>query len=429
MLFHHQSSGAEWLAQRDHAYLGDTPGLGKTRTLLTALKLRAVSRALVVCPAIVRSHWRRENAALQAVEHLVVMSYEEITRGGIALMQSLLMDPTEALVLDEAHYLKSPTAQRTQLLLGRNGYARRIPVVYCASGTPIPRHPGEIWTVLSSLFPGEAIAFGVQTLAKFESAYCVKTGRFVRGRYVEKVIGMKNADRFRLLLSRFLLRRETGAGDTPKIWYQPLTLDAPDFPHQREDEMTPRVDVDIHFAWIADLANTPHIANYRRRVGEAKVAPVVKVIVDRLQDAAEPKIVIFAHHRTVLDALEVGLKEFHPARIDGSTPPTQRERALARFQQDKQCRIFLGQNDACGTGMDGLQKVASTLILVEPNWVATHNVQYANRLARMGQPAPTVTIQSVCLAGTLDEWIIRQNVRELLMQEHMFTPTGDFDAQ
>jgi SNF2 family DNA or RNA helicase len=70
-------------------YLGDEPGVGKTRTLLEGLGRSDSIDALVVCPAIVRTHWARE-AALYADYGPVlrIKSYDEITRGGYGLMKS-----------------------------------------------------------------------------------------------------------------------------------------------------------------------------------------------------------------------------------------------------------------------------------------------------------------------------------------------------
>jgi len=117
--YQHQIDGALWLAGRDRGLLGDLPGLGKTRTIVKALDNVAVGQPFVICPAIARTHWRTE---FQACDwrggQPLVRSYEEIQRGGNALMKHLLQGfNPDALVLDEFHRLSHATAKRTRALM------------------------------------------------------------------------------------------------------------------------------------------------------------------------------------------------------------------------------------------------------------------------------------------------------------------------
>lgn len=422
-LFAHQRIGGSALASRPHGYLGDPPGMGKTRTLLHAVALARVSNPIVFCPAIVRTHWRRESQLILG-EEIRVRSYDEAVLGNYGLMRQAIIDEkADALILDEAHYLKHAKSLRTQILLGPNGYARRIPIVWAASGTPVPRHPGEFWTVLSSLFPDVALAHGLKTRAQFEARFCKVKGRLVRGVWREKVVGMQNDAEFREILAATMIRRPAQA-DVPQVWWQPLTLDGEGIAKLIDEAHPEAADAIRHSMdagyTLADLASDPHVARYRRKVGEMKVKPLVEMLAHELQ-ASNEKIVIFAHHRTVMNALYAGLKSFGVAHIDGMTAPLARDSKLKWFQTSEDCRVFIGQNQACGTGFDGLQHAASRMVIVEPSWIREDNVQLGARLARMGQRDWPVRAQMVCLAGTLDEWIIKQNVREAEMHDRMFT--------
>jgi SWI/SNF-related matrix-associated actin-dependent regulator 1 of chromatin subfamily A len=229
-LFQHQLTGASWLSERPKAYLGDEPGLGKTRTLAAAIDASSdVVRPLIVCPAIVRTHWRRELATLGfGPEDAVVKSYDEITRGDIPLMVKLIRDEKiDALVLDEAHYLKHSTSHRTNMILGRNGYARRLDRVWLASGTPQPKHPGELWTMLSSVFPEVVLRYGIKTAEQWKQKFCIVRGRMIRGVYTEKVVGVQNVELLQEILHHVMLRRTLGdvGLDVPKIWWQQMRVD------------------------------------------------------------------------------------------------------------------------------------------------------------------------------------------------------------
>jgi SNF2 family DNA or RNA helicase len=426
-LTEHQKSGAWWLAEKARGYLGDPPGTGKTRTLIAALSASSSIRPLIISPAIVRSHWAREFSTMGwdglAHRQPVVKSYDEIVRGGFPLMKDLIQTHgIDALVLDEAHFLKHPTSKRTQLLLGPNGYARRLPRVYAASGTPVPKNASEFATTLLSLFPEVALAHAIRSIADFKARFCIVQGSMVRGAWREKVLPVvRNVDEFKEILSTVMLRRE--AVDAPELAWQITRLDPSGadlltgglgIGQQQADEIEAAIAEGV--VVLADIENDPHVARMRRRLGELKVKPVVQMLKSQLEESDE-KVVVFAHHTSVLAGLSAGLDDYNPAYIDGSTSQRIRDVEIDYFVNDAECRVFIGQNIACGTGMDGLQHSgARRAILVEPDWSAYMNEQLGKRLARKGQRGRSVG-QMIALAGTLDEAIVGQNLQEVRMAE------------
>lgn len=420
MLYQHQQEGALWLSQRTRAYLGDQPGLGKTRTLLAGLNGR-VDRTLIVCPAIVRTHWAREAALLGydgiAAGAPIVKSYEAITRGGSALMKELIgQQRIENLVMDEAHYCKHSNAQRTKQLLGVDGYARRMATVFAASGTPVPKHPGEIWTVLSSLFPQVCIEHKLKSYRQFIDRFCAVRLQFVRGKTVEKVLPeIRNEDEYKAILGKIMLRRtldDVGI-DVPPLDWQITRLDG----GKLDEFSAAALFLPSHYRGrIEDMKNDPAVARARRCIGELKVAPVAEMLTSQLADSGE-KLVVFAHHRTVLAGLKEMLKTFGVSYIDGDVSQNARDEAIDRFQTDPHTRVFLGQNIACQTGIT--LTAARRVVLVEPDWTADINLQLGKRVARIGQSAERCIGQLICLGGTLDEAIIAINHNEVRMADQL----------
>jgi SWI/SNF-related matrix-associated actin-dependent regulator of chromatin subfamily A-like protein 1 len=425
MLRQHQTEAATVLADPSdpRRYLGDEPGLGKTRTAIAALDKQGAFRPLVICPAIVRSHWMREFSAMgwdHAADDVFIKSYDEIVRGGFPLMKAVVDAGIDALVVDEAHYCKHATSQRTNLVLGGNGYARRLPFVILASGTPMPRNPYEFAPVLLSVFPKVAKEFGVDTLQRFKDRFCVVRSSWARGVKWEKIVDVKNVEELKVMLDQVMIRRtldQLGL-DVPEMDIQVTRLDAQDLggviremhtalaPHEGEE-------------WsviLERIANDPQVARMRRRLGELKVGPVAEMVTSQLADSGE-KVCVFAYHRSVLQGLKELFKSFNVAYIDGDVAGPARDAEIERFAKDPKCRVFLGQNIACQTGTDGLQySGARRVILVEPEWMADVNYQLGKRLARMGADSSRrVIVQMIALAGTLDEAIVGQNARETRM--------------
>src|SRR4029079_17820075 len=110
-----------FLLGRRRAILADDMGLGKTRQAIISLRhLAPAGPRLVVCPASVKQNWAREiaivetdasvrvidgTAPVSSTAEWVVINYDILGRH----IDSLRRVPWDALVFDEAHYLKNHT--------------------------------------------------------------------------------------------------------------------------------------------------------------------------------------------------------------------------------------------------------------------------------------------------------------------------------
>ena len=123
------------------------------------------------------------------------------------------------------------------------------------------------------------------------------------------------------------------------------------------------------------------------------------------------KVVVFAHHRSVMAALTEKLARFGVVSIGGGTTPLQRAHAVASFQNEPGVRVFLGQLQAAGVGIDGLQTVASHVVFAEASWTPGENEQCVDRLHRHGQYSG-VLAQFLVAPGSLDERILGTAIRK-----------------
>ena len=400
MLYPHQVEGAAWLAPRRRGYLADSPGQGKSRTLLAAVPSKHT--ATVLCQAIARTHWWREAATLGA-SLVDVVSYDALVRDSSRLPEA------DVLILDEAHMLRHADAQRTRLLLGRAGLAKQYERVYLASANPTVKNPFDLWTVLSSLFPDVALRHGLRTAADFKNRFCdVGERRFkVHGRLrrVEHIgASIKNEDEFNAMQREFILRRDDPAG-TPEIWWQQVVLNG--------DELDPDVDVALEMR-LEGGADTAACKSARQQVGVAKMHAVAQWLREELEGRHD-KVVVFAYHRAVLNYLRDQLMPLGVCYVDGDTSDALRNVMIDWFQTNPEKRIFIGQIDACKQSIT--LTAASRVVLVEPSWTADDNIQAAHRVARIGQEASHCIAQMVSLAGSVDERIVAQHKAEAELGE------------
>lgn len=375
--------------------------MGKTYTLLRALQLVGAKRPLILAPAIGRTHWKR--AAEQMGIAPRILSHDEVALGKLAGEAV-----PDALVIDEAHAYRTPTAKRTKYLLGKQGLARAVPYVWPASGTPMWKHPGNLWTIIASLFPEEAHRIGIRTSSDWMHRF---TTGYVHPKWGWRTTGVKNVNELRELLDRIMLQRslEDVGADVPPIDWQLLAIDGAHPRYLSDKDRDPEGGIDLD-------ERDPELATMRRELGEIK-APIIAAMLAAELEESDEKLVVFAHHRSVLSHLTGALDRFGVSYIDGDTNDAQRAEAVDRFQNDPSRRTFVGQTHACKEVIT--LTAAARAIQVEPDWTANVNVQAAHRLRRIGQKRH-VAFQMVSLEGSIDQRIVRQNLRETRMEAEVF---------
>ena len=145
------------------------------------------------------------------------------------------------------------------------------------------------------------------------------------------------------------------------------------------------------------------ISTARRLLGEAK-APAVAEYIESLFDSGIKKLVVAAHHHSVLDILRERLKKHGLVYMDGKTSPVKKQLAVDRFQQEDEIGMILGQTQTLGMGWT--LTAAQDAVLVEPDWVPGNNEQLLLRICRMGQEGNYVLGHVPVIPDTLDERVL-----------------------
>jgi SWI/SNF-related matrix-associated actin-dependent regulator 1 of chromatin subfamily A len=411
-----QSDGAAWLKGRRIALLADEMGLGKTRQAIDAAAELGLHHVLVVCPSSVTQNWRNEleKFAPHLAAHFrngrsAVTSYEGLTNH----LAGWTANEWQLVIFDESHYLKTPGANRTRAAFGAEGVARRAHRVWCLSATPAPNHAAELWPMLS--------AFGQTRLAfdDFVERYCT---HFQVNRFRRQITGTR-VDRipeFRAMVSNVMLRRtkkevlpDLPAITMSEIFVDPVELDIPDDIKTRLALELETVRASLEpfdfespsdareiLAWLEGFAKS--VSTLRRYTGVQKAVAIAPVIEQELADRVYDKVVLFAVHKHCVEILQ---NQFpYAAVITGETPQAKRQAQIDRFQNDPDCRVFIGNIQAAGVGIT--LTAASQLVLVEQDFVPSNNAQAMGRVHRIGQSS-NVHIRTVSIPGTIDERVTR----------------------
>jgi SWI/SNF-related matrix-associated actin-dependent regulator 1 of chromatin subfamily A len=143
-----------------------------------------------------------------------------------------------------------------------------------------------------------------------------------------------------------------------------------------------------------------------RATGRAKIPAVVEFLTDIMEEGA--KMLVFAHHLEVLDAMEAAVKGFCAGgtcaymRIDGSTDQSKRAQMVNDFQQQDHIRVALLGITAMSTGVT--LTAATTVVFAELHWTPGVMMQAEDRAHRIGQCC-CVNVKYIVCKGTADDFM------------------------
>jgi len=393
----YQIEGRDFLASRRFALLADDMRLGKSMQAILAAEKIGAENVIVVCPAIAVEHWKREfDRWTQGRLAAWVYSYDGLRNNAARILAPGAYDLA---IVDECHFAKNPEAQRTKLIYGKGGLGYCTNRMWVLSGTPAPKHAGELWCMLK--------AFGVTPLSysEFLQKYCVVDWQgVVRGTRETTIPELRE------LLATVMLRRtrKQVAPEMPAIDFQFLEISPesqPDYdaPNTSDSEMSEWLDVN-HLSLQAE----------RIAVANAKVLPLAKNIDFAIQNALLKQTVVFGWHVEPLEHLARLLEScgINTEVINGKTGPRARERIQEDFKKGL-TQVICANILSAGTAID--LSSARHAYFLELDWVPANNVQAANRLISMDKQ-DKVTVDVATTPGTTDDrvqQVLMRRVREL----------------
>ncbi|ELU01833.1 hypothetical protein CAPTEDRAFT_109109 [Capitella teleta] len=391
--------------------IADDMGLGKS---LQALALAAYYRSewplLVVCPSSVRFAWREHVLKwLPSVEpqyiNVVVSGRDPLTSGKVNIISYDLMarrvkdmDAFKVVIMDESHFLKNIKAVRTQAAVTLLKAARRVILL---SGTPALSRPQELFTQISSVdhkvFP-RFMEYGLR--------YCDAK----KTQWGWDYSGSSNLHELQLVLEeRIMIRRlkKDVMSQLPAKFRTMVVLDPGSLKRSRDIKASQK---EFDIATGSDRRSA--LLQYFHETASVKSKAVTEYIMDLLE--ADRKLLVFAHHREVLDALENAVSKKHEyIRIDGRTSSEARDGLANNFQTNDSVRVAILSITAANAGLH--LTAANLVVFAELFWNPGILAQAEDRVHRIGQE-DSVTVQYLVAKDTADDslWPLIQNKLDVL---------------
>jgi SWI/SNF-related matrix-associated actin-dependent regulator 1 of chromatin subfamily A len=325
------------------------------------------------------------------------------------ILKKLSDDATfDLLILDEAHYTKNPKSQRSKAVKALVSRCKRT---LALTGTPILNKPIELWPILQMVAPetwdpagivkGKSVGIGEGGgFFRFAKRYCDAHEEYHGRTSHWEFGGHSNLEELQEKLRSTCMVRRLKADvlcELPAKRRQSVVIGngcSDDFGDLGDDYETATERVrKIPFE---DLSRVRHEQALR------KVEPAIEHVRDAVE--ASNKVVVFAHHKDVIDGLIAGLDDLGVVSLTGDTSQADRQTAVERFQTDPNVHVIIGSLKAAGVGLT--LTASSHVIFVEIDWVPASLTQAEDRCHRIGQ-TESVLVQHLVLSGSLDERMSR----------------------
>jgi len=474
--------------------IADQQGLGKSIETCAFINASPdIRKILIVCPASARINWEREcnkwlvkracqrfaldpvtgrvwaDVALDQVPEVtqwplvhgdvVIVSFDLVGK----LLEVLPGASWDLIVIDEVHLVKNPKTARHKNVSSAKKRAAETKVL-ALTGTPIPNKTVELFPILQLVAPlawdpagramrkenGKKVYFAAGPgegagffpfVKRYSNAHKEERGK--KSFWVWD--GASNLDELNEKLRSTCMVRRLKKDVLKEL--PPKRRSIVCFPQDGAvDEVTGEARGLSEVLKAATLKEALAALESRKvsfegyssaRVGAAlaKVQLVVEHVRNSLESGSE-KVIVFAHHKEVVSALEREFLDMGVVTVDGETPNTgdgrgTRTWAVDQFQDNPEVRVFVGTIGAAGVALT--LTASDHVVFAELPLRFIDLEQAEDRTHRIGQHG-SVSVDILVYDGSVDAHIARllvekQDVAEMALdKETIVSIEGRIDA-
>ena len=425
----YQKLGVEWISflfeNRFGGLLCDDMGLGKTHQVMAFLlalreQFHVKAPFLVVCPTTVLSHWKskiQEHApSLQeTIYHGGDRDLEDALGNGNLLLTSygILLRDINALkkisfpiaVFDEIQHIKNPETKAYGAALDIDAVMK-----LGLTGTPIENRLEELKALFDLTLPGY-----------------LGTDEYFTERYAHPIQDLRDTERQKKLsrlVSPFILRRLKKSvlkelpekiedvmscslsEDQVKLYRDAISTRGAGLIHalKSQEEPVPYIHIFALLNILKQICNHPALiekapAEYEK-YQSGKWDLFQEILIESI--GSGQKVVVYSQYLGMIEIMERFLKKADIAFVSLTGSSRKRGKIIKRFNDDPECRVFIGSLRAGGVGIDLV--AASVVIHYDRWWNAAREDQATDRVHRIGQKRG-VQVFKLVTEGTLEEKI------------------------
>jgi len=385
----HQKDAIEKLAGSRRFILADDMGLGKTTATIIAALETGSKKILIICPASLKINWQREieNYTDRSVyisegkkfstdEDFTIINYDILKNfyDPKNIQESLIHKSNfDLVILDEAHMISNPQAQRTKII---NSFVKDIKRVWLLTGTPMTSRPMNYFNLLSIIESPVA-----QNWMSYAIRYC-QGYQFMAGkRKIWNVQGASNLEELRDRTSKQMLRRlKEDVLDLPDKIISPIYLRL----RSKEYEEV----VGEYYDWFDNKSGESSsltiqfskLMKVRKIIANEKIKHTIEFVENIIEQGK--KVIIFTNFTDTLQMIHNHFGK-QSVYLDGSCSKPQRQYAVDQFQENDKIKLFIGNLKAAGVGLT--LTAAEVVIMNDLSFVPAEHAQAEDRAYRYGQ--------------------------------------------
>lgn len=363
-LRHYQEFGAKYILCNKRVLLGDEMGLGKTVQALAVinhLNNAKVTFSIVVCPLSVVANWKRETEKFTEINAYIYHGknrdevFEKWSREGGILITTFshtrnidkdMLTNLDVLIVDEAHYVKNPSAKRSQSVYELSEKAEFA--VYM-SGTPLENRLEEMKQLISVLQADISNKLS-------NELHLLEPQKFMR-EIAPVYLRRNRADVLGELPELEIIEQWSEFGEEEEKIYKEAVLNSKIMTMRRA-------------AWQG---------------GSPDKSPKIDALKEICESARENghKVLVFSFFRDVIDTVQRNLQGPTFPAITGDIPNDERQKIIDDFTSAESGAVMVSQIIAGGVGLN--IQAANIVVLCEPQWKPSTEEQAISRAYRMGQ--------------------------------------------
>jgi len=425
-------------------------------------------RALIVCPNQVRSNWseeignfttnpgkvsivkgepvRRNQIILDAYREdagcefsAVIVGYDTVPN----TIRPLGAIPWDLIILDESHWIKSPTTARYKFCKRLRARKKLI-----LSGTPIANNIMDLWAQLEFLGEGYSGFISYKNFKRFYGEW-EQSGTYTG---VEKLTGLRNVPLLQERLARLsfsMTKKEAGLKLPPKV-YDKYEIEMSErqkkYYIQFRDQLVLEIKEDMQtkkqfmraenvltkllrlaqicsgfVTFPSDDSDGQEVRLIEPIEKNPKILAIKALLAENNEDPDLKTIIWCCFRQDLLNLREFFSREsVHYAEYWGAVSQRKREDSVKRFNLDETCKVFIGNPQSAAEGLNllgydphgrsGQKSYCGHVIYYSQNWSSVLRRQSEDRAHRRGTRR-SVRYTDLIAPGTIDDEI-RVRVRQ-----------------
>lgn len=463
-----QKDGIDFLLKNKKCILADNMGTGKTRQSIVAAMETGCQKILIICPASLKSTWKREICVYNDQSDITVINGSEWNTGtrftivNYDILDNFYKIPTDivyekktmedgsvqkvpvmiksssgklipktrkslskqkikdclkespmflenfgCVIIDEAHKLSNNTSIRYKVI---SDFLKRskVPYVFLLTGTPLTNRPMNLYNILK-LIDAEV----TKDYQYYVERYCDgKTIKLKTGKEVTLSGGATNLEELKEKIKHVYIRRLlTDMADmvdkTIETRYYDLTKEQMSRYNELWEEYV-SAQLEQGNEDSDDYRQLVEGILVRQYLAKEMIPNTIQLVNEKIED--DEKVIIICTFTEEINEL----KKYYGNKCviyDGKMSLKQKDKAEYEFMNNPKVKVFIGQIIACSVGLT--LTAAHTLIFNSYSWVAADNLQACDRIYRLNQ-----THDVTCIYQLFND-SISQNMFDKVMRKEV----------